>query len=185
MLIYYDNQTDMVIKERRGKISLPNGDVINCLGANPDPARSLYQYVEEGPRQAAPGKMINTVTSTDGWNYKVTRVEVDNPNFDLDAFKAQKIAKIKQQAGAVILASLPDWKQRNMNMRATELQEIRLDGRPLTTEEQAESVALKAVATWIKSVRAASGAAEAVIMDLSTAAEVEVFAITWPPAEDI
>ena len=180
MLIYYDNQADLSIKERQGKITLPNGDVINCRGAKPDPARDLYAYVEEGPKRAAPGKRIDSVVSVDGWNYTVSRFEVDNPDFDLDAFKTQKILAIKQEAGAVILAAFPDWKQRNMNMRATELQEVRLDGGTLSIEEQAESDALKTAATWIKAVRSQSDSSEAEVVALPTAAGVDAYTVSWP-----
>lgn len=69
-------------------------------------------------------------------------------------------ANVKREAGQRILDAYPDWKQRNMNMRATELQEIRLEGGTLTAEQQAEADALKTAAAWITSVREASNLIE-------------------------
>lgn len=70
------------------------------------------------------------------------------------------IQDVKDEAARRILTAMPDWMQRNMNMRATELQEIRLNGETLTEEEEAERVALIAASDWVKSVRAASDTIE-------------------------
>ncbi|PCJ56755.1 MAG: hypothetical protein COA65_10175 [Rhodospirillaceae bacterium] len=90
------------------------------------------------------------------------------------------VADVKAAAGAKIVAAYPAWKQRNMNMRATELQEIRIDGGTLSSGEQAEVVALKAVAAWIKTVRAASGTIEKDI-GTQTVADMEADG-RWPAA---
>ncbi|MCW9033105.1 MAG: hypothetical protein OQJ97_02715 [Rhodospirillales bacterium] len=179
-LIYHDTQSGVTLKERGGKIVLPSGKTVLCKGAKPNPELRLYRYIEEGPKRPQPGKRIEQAISLDGENYTITRTEVDDPNFDLDSFKAQRVAAIKQEAGDVILRQFPDWKQRNMNMRATELQEIRLDGVALTAGEQAESNALKLAAQWIKSIRAASGVMEDEIKALTTAAEVSIYHAVWP-----
>lgn len=68
---------------------------------------------------------------------------------------------VKAEAGRRINLRYPLWRQSNMNMRANELQEVRIAGGTLTPEEQAEADALKAAATWIKSVRDTSDALEA------------------------
>ena len=73
-----------------------------------------------------------------------------------------KIEQVKEEAQRRILARFPDWKQRNMLARATELQENRI-GRLLTTEEDAEITDLWAAWAWIKSVRAASDVLEATL----------------------
>lgn len=82
----------------------------------------------------------------------------------VECLRACRIAEVKAEAGRRILALYPTWKQANMNMRATELVDIRVD-RELTTEETAERDALLAAAAWIKDVRAASDAIEAALPD--------------------
>lgn len=70
------------------------------------------------------------------------------------------VAAVKQEAGRRINAAWPEWKQRNITARGTELVRIRLD-RAWTAEEQTEADAVQAVWDWVKSVRAASDAIEA------------------------
>lgn len=82
----------------------------------------------------------------------------------IESLRSCRIAEVKAEAGRRILALYPTWKQANMNMRATELVDIRLD-RELTMEETAERDALLAAAAWIKDVRAASDAIEAALPD--------------------
>ncbi|MCW9045033.1 MAG: hypothetical protein OQK35_01755 [Alphaproteobacteria bacterium] len=179
-LIYHDTQSGVTLKERGGKIVLPSGQTILCKGANPNPELGLYRYVEEGPKRPKPSMRIETATSIKGASYVVSRSEVADSNFDLDAFKAQKILALKTQAGAIILEKFPDWKQRNMNMRVTEFQEIRIEGIALTAEEQAESNVLKLAANWIKLVRETSNSVEVEILALKTADEVSAFVPQWP-----
>lgn len=88
---------------------------------------------------------------------QLTEVEVAN-------LYAGRIADVKAEASRRILARFPTWKQANMNMRATELVDIRL-GRELTTEETAERDALLGAAAWIKAVRTASDDIEAALPD--------------------
>lgn len=82
----------------------------------------------------------------------------------IESLRACRIAEVKAEAGRRILARYPTWKQANMNMRATELVDARVD-RELTAEETTEREALLAAAEWIKSVRAASDAIEAALPD--------------------
>jgi hypothetical protein len=74
---------------------------------------------------------------------------------------AEQQAAVKVEARNRILARFPEWKQANLTARGVELQDIwRLNG-AWTAQEQAEADALNAVWAWIKSVRAASDAIEA------------------------
>jgi hypothetical protein len=67
---------------------------------------------------------------------------------------------VRTEARRRILSRYPDWKQHNMTMRGVELQDIWRRLGAWTTAEQAEADALRAVADWIKSVRAASNVME-------------------------
>lgn len=82
----------------------------------------------------------------------------------IESLLACRIAEVKAEAGRRILERYPTWKQANMNMRATELVDIRLD-RELTEHETAEREAMLSAAAWIKEVRAASDAIEAALPD--------------------
>lgn len=83
---------------------------------------------------------------------------------ELEAKAASCVVEVKAEAGRRILERYPTWKQANMNMRATELVDIRVD-RELTAEETAERLAMLSAAAWIKDVRAASDAIEAALPD--------------------
>jgi hypothetical protein len=65
-------------------------------------------------------------------------------------------SNINTKAGIIILAQYPDYKQRNMIARYNELLEIKVDGGALTGDQQTELDSLKAVWTWVKSVRQAA-----------------------------
>lgn len=68
---------------------------------------------------------------------------------------------IKLEARRRILERFPDWKQTNMTARSVELQDIwRLVGK-WTEQEQAEADGMKAAWAWIKAIREASNAIEA------------------------
>lgn len=82
----------------------------------------------------------------------------------IESLLACRIAEVKTEAGRRILERYPTWKQANMNMRATELVDIRVD-RDLTEAETAERAAMLSAAAWIKDVRAASDAIEASLPD--------------------
>ncbi|MBI5120044.1 MAG: hypothetical protein HZA67_03505 [Rhodospirillales bacterium] len=70
------------------------------------------------------------------------------------------LAAVKLEAQRRILARYSFAAQHNLNMRANELNDIRFD-RALSPEEETERQQLKAIAAWIKTVRAASDAIEA------------------------
>lgn len=82
----------------------------------------------------------------------------------IESLRACRIGEVKAEAGRRILERYPTWKQANMNMRATELVDIRLD-RELTEDETAERAAMLSAAAWIKEVRAASDVIEASLPD--------------------
>lgn len=107
-------------------------------------------------------------------------VSLYEPPPDIEALRAARIAAIKRQAGRVIEAAYPSWKQRNLIARATELQNQRLDGATLTPEEQAEADAIQAAWGWIKEVRLASDTAETSIMAAADLAAVEAVALVVP-----
>lgn len=74
---------------------------------------------------------------------------------------ADQRAAVKAEARRRILARLPDWKQQNMTARGVELQDIWRRAGSWSPEEQAEADALAGEWAWIKDVRAASDAIEA------------------------
>lgn len=82
----------------------------------------------------------------------------------IESLRAYRVAEVKAEAGLRILERFPTWKQANMNMRATELVDIRLD-RELTADETAEREAMLSAAAWIKEVRAVSDVIEAALPD--------------------
>jgi len=80
---------------------------------------------------------------------------------DEAAEEAARVQAIKQAASEQILAIAPEWKQRNMLARSVELHEVMTSGGALTTEEQAELDAIRAVWAQIKTIRQKSDLAEA------------------------
>lgn len=90
-------------------------------------------------------------------------VEVDQRAMTVEevaGLTVQRISEVKAEASRRILAAFPTWKQANMNMRATELVDLRVDG-SLTVEQEAERQALITASAWIKGVREASNLIEA------------------------
>ncbi|WP_306143023.1 hypothetical protein [Roseibium sp. MMSF_3412] len=72
-----------------------------------------------------------------------------------------KAADVKAEASRLILAIAPDWKQRNYIARATELvRKVQTDG-SLTTDEQNEETAMKALWAKVNAMRAKSDELEA------------------------
>lgn len=68
---------------------------------------------------------------------------------------------VKLEARRRILERFPEWKQANMTARGVELQDVWRRVGSWTTGEQSEADALAAAWDWIKAVRAASDAIEA------------------------
>lgn len=99
------------------------------------------------------------------WNEKLNTWEngswVDEEAAELAAIlKEQEIQAIKVMAGQIITTRIPEWKQRNLIARKTELQDQYIDNVPFSTEERAEWDAMAEAWEWVKNVRAASDWAE-------------------------
>lgn len=94
--------------------------------------------------------------------------------------KEELIAYTKGSAGSRIISRLPEWKQRNLTARSSELLKIRHD-RAWTTEEQAEVDANQAEWDWVKQVRVASNQIETDVNDGLITTEGEIDTDTrWP-----
>lgn len=91
--------------------------------------------------------------SLDGTELTVTRTYAKT--------KAPTAEMVKDEAYRRIVSVFPEWKQRNMTMRAVELVDKKARGETLTADEQAEEALLNAAKDGIKAVRAASDAIEA------------------------
>lgn len=100
--------------------------------------------------------------------------------------KAGAVQAVKRQAGARILARLPEWKQSNLQARELELTSILLGTHPtiaqraLMTEEQAERAAAVTDWEWARSVRAASDAIEADVSALADVPAVSAWIAAMP-----
>lgn len=109
------------------------------------------------------------ITFADGsqWRYG------DNPALDTATQKAARAVvaafdyaavlpdRVKAEARRRILARLPEWKQANMTARGVELLNIRMSVGSWTQQQAQEAAALSAAWDWVKSVRVASDALEA------------------------
>lgn len=135
-----------------------------------------------GPQVETPGRVVS-----EAWVAGLDEEEraamgfvwADDTADEVEAKRATVIAAVREEARARISGRYPPWQQDNMQMRATELVDLRQD-RALTEDEEAERQALKAAAAWIKDVRAASNAIEA---DLPwTVAELAALDIGAHPA---
>lgn len=104
-----------------------------------------------------------------------TQAEIDAAH--LPAAKHFAKQTIKAEANRRILATMPDWKQRNLLARANELIRKEVKG-TATAEESAELDALETAKWQVDTVRAASDAAEAAVDALTTVADVEAYDVT-------
>ncbi|KAF0112381.1 MAG: hypothetical protein FD149_2451 [Rhodospirillaceae bacterium] len=87
---------------------------------------------------------------------------------------ARLIAAVKADAGRMIVALYPDWKQRNMTARAVAL--LRKGEANWTAAESAEAAILEAAWAWITAVRTESDAIEA---DIAALANDQMDGLTW------
>ena len=85
-----------------------------------------------------------------------------------------QVVAIKAEAGKRIFAVIPEWKQRNLTARASELAMKVAGGVSLTAEEQAEWNAGVTVWLSVKAIRAASDAIEASLAGM-TAEQLAAF----------
>lgn len=87
------------------------------------------------------------------------------PQAVIDAAKhAKTIDAVKAEAGRIIVEAVPEWKQRNLIARATELNEILATGGSLDAGQQSELDAIKACWAEIKAVRNYSDTLEADVL---------------------
>jgi hypothetical protein len=96
----------------------------------------------------------------------------------LEEVKAEKILEIKTIAGATIIGSFPDHKQRNLLARTNELL-LKKINETITQEEEAELSSNEAIWTWVKGVRASSNGTEVLVNACTT--KEEVAAIIFAP----
>jgi hypothetical protein len=107
--------------------------------------------------------------------------ERDPQDIDADNIVNAKVLKkslIKNDANGVILNMYPYWKQNNIQTRAIDLVNIKLD-RVLTTEEQAEYDAIQAIKDWIYSIRTQSNDMELEVDGLTTLNDIESYSIDY------
>jgi len=116
-------------------------------------------------------RMVRTDEDT-GNTIDVTQLRADFDALDDSTIETLRVSKIKAEAGRIINARYPEWKQRNMTARGLELvREEQVNG-SLTTEETAEIGDIEAVWAWIKSIRTTSDQAET--------DETLLHLISWP-----
>ncbi len=118
-MLMYDNDGMKKLYKSRSRVSLPDGLII--LNAKPDPEIGLFDYVEQGPKRPRPGKRLQVTEHNDGYNYTVTRTEVDDPDFDLAGYfegrKDQACKRIDQQAEQIRLQYITDGAGQAMTYR--------------------------------------------------------------------
>jgi hypothetical protein len=136
---------------------------------------------------AAAGRMLTPATPTHDSRYQVAQWVPASQTFvvsdrDLAAVQADMVNRTNALAGQKIIAIMPEWKQRNLNMRANELNWQSGKG-TLTKAETDEADALvDLVNDTIKPIRAASDVIViAINAALTPAAAVAAFdAGVWP-----
>lgn len=89
----------------------------------------------------------------------------------LSELQSAAIARINKHAEIIILAEMPDWKQRNFLARSVELSHKKAE-QAWTTEETTEWNLLQAKWDWAKSVRTASNVATAAINAATTGQQI-------------
>jgi len=128
-------------------------------------AIGIYKVTEIKPTITDTQKYGNATLDIVAHTY--THPVIDIPQEVLDR-KAQEaavayITAVKTEAGRRILSFLPEWKQRNLTARMTELLEIGKTN--WTAEQQAEVDAMKAIWKQVKVIRKLSDTLEATPVD--------------------
>jgi hypothetical protein len=77
----------------------------------------------------------------------------------------EQVAAINAKAHHDIVAIAPEWRQRNMIARTTELQDKRINGLALTEGEEAEIIAMRGIWSQIKAIREQSDIDVAAILE--------------------
>lgn len=188
-LALWNNGAPQVLRTNK-RVGLADGRVV--FNAKPAPENDLYAYAEVGAVASRYRKSTGCTYANDGWTITATFSQGYIPLADI---RAMRISDIKADAGARILAVLPDWKQRNLTARQSELQAIMagqiiqpdgsfLAARALDTDEKAELVIIKAAWDWVVAVRQASDDFETAIAAETDAAAAVALQPSWPDAFD-
>lgn len=123
---------------------------------------SEYKLKENGAIKLSNGDFIPFAPGNMDYDIYLAWIAKGNtpePEFTDAEIKAQKIAKINQDASDQIIAIAPIWRQNNMLARALELSQKGT----LSEADTAELDGIKAVWDEIKAIRAASNAAVALL----------------------
>ena len=163
--------------------------------------------IEVGKIKAAPGKDLynweKIYLNTDNGRFKRDGGESHTKEGDtitstytkvwvpLDQIKQTLITEVKQQAGAKILETFPQWKQSNIIARHAELEAIKMGtmvdsqaspipAREWTAGELIEMVVILSVWDWVKSVRQAEGAYTQAVTDALTEQAAIDVVVNWP-----
>jgi hypothetical protein len=143
--------------------------------------RAIIDYLGYEPGEGVKLMATKNSVEIDEWNVdrdQPTMQELETIHNDnlLGYKKADKIREIKGSAHEVIISEYPDWKQRNLAHRASELIDKKY-GDGLTPEEETEEQALKDIWTWVKSIRTQSDTFEDEVNAIETVEDVENY--TW------
>lgn len=144
-----------------------------------------YRVIEFGVQRLSDGATIPSDPANIDWReFMAWRADggTPEPQYTLHEARAVRAAAIAAEAGARILAAYPDYAQRNMLARASELIEAQLGGNPLNPAQVAERAVLRAARAWINSMRGAVAAARAEIAAATTAEQVLAVQPAWPNA---
>lgn len=145
------------------------------------------RYIEKGPGlHHEIGRQEYNLERRDGvWvsdNDAAVQAIIDSYD-PLPPYRAEKIEEIKKEANRRILQIAPEWKQRNILARMTELVDAR-SGRALTDSEQTEMDSAKSLWADIQNVRQASDDIEAEIVAMTDWTAVRSIDIlnhpSWP-----
>jgi len=171
-LAFWNGGTPRVVRSNK-RLQLSNGDIV--LNAQPDPMVDLYNYVETGPAPSRFQHALTTAYENNGWTITATRTAAWS---DVSLIRERRMADVRAEAGARILAVLPDWKQRNLTARGVEL--TAKGAANWSVDELAEWQAGQILWGWVKSVRAASDAFDLAI-SVTTDPETAVsMSPAWP-----
>lgn len=136
----------------------PNTSFPKDMSSFSAPDMGIYQFQRNNPPQSrSTHTPVELEPVFDGEKYVQQWADGTlRPQEELDAQLEMVVGNVKRIANRKISEKYPDWKQRNMTMRAVTLNATS----PLTDEEQAELVAISAAWDEIDAIRAASDTLE-------------------------
>lgn len=126
--------------------------------------KGVWLPVEEDHAECDPATqvLLDPVTTVEEDRVVVGCPVREKTPLEVAAMREAKVAEVKAEASARILALYPAWKQTNMLARGVELASIRVV-QPWTPEEEAESALLLGRWAEVKAIRELSDALEASI----------------------